>query len=152
MTTSSQINKILQSNDQFLGCYSPTQLPKILPSPRKYLIINTISSKIKLGHWTVIYFKSKTQVFYFNSFGGKLMNENIKKFLASRYKFVYYNQSQIQSFKSTNCAFFCIYFIQTVKCKHDYARFLKLFNTRNFKENDNILYKLMYNTRKRKRE
>lgn len=147
MTTSTQINKFLQFNSQFLGCYSHSQLSDLLfpSSLPKYLIINTSSSQTKTGHWTVLYLKNLRECFYFNSFGIKVLSKHIKKFLSQLYKFVYYNDIQLQSLTSKNCALFCIYFIQNVKTKKDYLRLLKRFNNINLKQNDCLVVRFVSN-------
>lgn len=145
MTSSSEINQILKLNSHFLGCYSPAQLPSSLPSSfPKSLIVNTISSHQKIGHWTVVFMRNEKECFYFNPLGGKLLCANLIKFLSPLYSFVYYSDIAIQSLSSKNCALFCIYFIENVSSKRDYIRLIKRFSHENLKQNDNFMYNYVY--------
>ena len=143
MTSSSSINRVLQNNKDFLGCFSYKNLPVVqsIDFP-KYLIINTSGSKTD-GHWVVVYLYSEKECFYFDSFGRKVTNKNLKKFLGSMYKFVYYNTAQIQDFDSKNCGLYSILFVKNVKTLQDYCKFINQFQISNLKSNDVIAQKLL---------
>ena len=144
MTSSTKINNLLKHKKSFIGCFSHDFLPDLTllnaPFPI-YLIINTCKNNVSLvGHWTVLFLKDSNECFYFNSFGGRVKSQNIKQFLSQHYTHVWFNNIQIQSRKSQKCAYFCIKFIKSVKCKIDYIRFLKYFKHIHLKQNDILVH------------
>ena len=149
MTSSTEIIRMLRNKHEFLGCFSHSKLipsASLLPFLPKYLIINTISSHTKVGHWVVIYMKSVDEVYYFDPLceGQPRINRNIKKFLFSVYKNVYCNAVSIQSKQSSSCGLFCILFVRFVKTRDDYINFISMFKRVHLKENDKIVTKLLF--------
>lgn len=154
MTSSATINRILKDEKNFLGCFSHSSLSTLnisysqLP---KYLIININTCKKTNGHWVVLYMSNEKECFYFDSFGEKVTNNNLKNFISIRYSSVIYNDLILQSVSSKTCGLFSIIFVQSVKTKEDYAKFLKKFSVYKLKLNDTIAYNMlnMLNTKKK---
>lgn len=149
MTSSAEINEILKNKSEFLGCFSPNQLPVNIPASTlpKYLIVNTCCSQKKMGHWIVIYVKNCREIFYFNPLGCVGDNQptnKIRQFLCSIFfKNIYFNTFPIQSNESQSCGLFCILFVKSVKTLNDFIRFMNKFNCKDLNENDKIIKMLM---------
>ena len=140
---------MLRNNNEFLGCFSHSKLipsALLVPSLPKYLIINTNSSRTRVGHWVVIYMKSANEAYYFDPLCEKQprMNKNIKKFLFSVYTNVNCNAFSIQSKTSSSCGLFCTLFVQSVKTRDDYINFISMFKRVHLKKNDKIVTKLLF--------
>ena len=63
-----EIENILISNKNFLGCYASDQLHTLPTSLPKTLIINTANSNSDGEHW-VAFMLQKNRCYYFYSFG-----------------------------------------------------------------------------------
>ena len=136
----SEINKVLEGDPQFLGCYPFDALPEF---PKKFpvkIIVNTGSVSTKGEHWVALLLDSKTCL-YFDSFGLSIINIEILQYLANRYKTVTYSDKCIQYFSSILCGKYCIDFIQNVRNAQSFGHFLDKFDDINLAQNDVILFK-----------
>ena len=138
---SRKIERILNNNKYFLGCFSIFNLPKFLFFPCSLIINN----EKKFPHWISILLLEDTCI-YFDSFGTKTLPIHILYFLLHIYKDreikIFFNLKRIQSYSSYNCADFCIKFIQFVNSKHTFKSFLTKFDYKKQKNNDIIVKSL----------
>lgn len=110
-----------------------------------YYIIN-LDDKTGLGtHWTGLVIDG-TKAFYCDSFG-TYPSELISQFLMTHYT-VYYNDRQYQHNDSDACGMFTIGFLAFMNSnKNSIAKFnalfVKQFNTKNLKKNDDIIIKYL---------
>ena len=135
-----EIERLLDYNYSFIGCYPHDLLPHIKRKSNISIIINTANSD-KIGeHWVAMKM-IKDKCFYFDSYGLEIINENIKK-IAKIYKNVIYSTECIQNIESGKCGEFCIAFIKNVHCIQSYEKFINSFSENNY-ENDIIVNKLI---------
>ena len=81
-------------------------------------------------------------MFYFDSFGVQIVDENIKQFV-STYDKVLYSNICIQDIRSEKCGEFCIAFINNVKSVMGYERFINVFSESEMYLNDFIVHDLL---------
>ena len=141
---STEIENILKTSKNFLGCFPLDELPYFPQRLPASLIINTDTSIGNGRHWIALVLR-KDQCFYFDSFGLPILEDHIFKFLESHYTVVTYSNICIQHAKSKKCGEFCILFVEHVKSKTTYDKFLSHFNIKNLKENDVIVEHWMGN-------
>ena len=70
---------------------------------------------------------TEEKCFYFDSFGLKILDENIKKF-ARIYNNVIYSERCIQNIQSEKCGEFCVAFVNNVHCVETYKSFINSFS------------------------
>ena len=136
----SEINEVLRGDPQFLGCYPFDALPEF---PAKFpvsIIVNTGSVSTKGEHWVALLLDLKTCL-YFDSFGLPIINIEILKYLANKYKTVTYSDKCIQYFSSSLCGKYCIDFIQNVRNKQSFVYFMDKFDGVDLAKNDIILFR-----------
>jgi hypothetical protein len=134
--------KILKSqNININGVFMKDELPKLKEG---FYIVNLASEKEHNGgtHWLVFYYTPERS-YYFDAYGELAPLE-----IHNRIKPYVYNKKQIQDYDSTACGYYCLAFIMYMnefKNKLDaFIKFIKLFSN-DTKENDKILYNLLYN-------
>ena len=135
-----EIERLLDVNDTFIGCYPHDKLPQIKKKSNICIIINTANSKSIGEHWVAMRM-TKDNCFYFDSFGLEIINENIKNF-AKIYKKVIYSERCIQNIQSKKCGEFCVAFVNIVNCVTSYTNFINSFSENTY-INDIIVDKLM---------
>ena len=145
----SEIEKIMRHDDTFIGCYPHDRLPNFNARKNFGTIINTGDSGTIGEHWVAIKM-TKHDCFYFDSFGLKIIEENIKKF-ASNYDKVIYSNRCIQDFRSEKCGQFCIAFLKNVKTVNQYDRFINMFDDCNLYMNDFIVHDIVKKYKKFKK-
>ena len=135
---STEIEDILQTSDNFLGCFPLDELPpfpQILPAS---IIVNTdISTEIG-NHWLALVL-DESECFYFDSFGLPILEETLIKYLEPYYSLVTYSDLCIQHIESDKCGECCILFVKHVNSKPIYENFLSQFNKNNLLQNDVIV-------------
>ena len=134
MTSSVYIESYLAEDEHFSGCFPKDKLPIFPKQFPKSLIINTDDSSKPGDHWVALVL-FKTKCF---SFGLPIVDLSILKFLKP-YKKVTYSSTCIQDVASNQCGQFCIAFIQNVRSKISYSKFVSMFNAVNLKYNDYIV-------------
>ena len=135
-----EIERLLDYNYSFIGCYPHDILPHIKRKSNISIIINTANSKRIGEHWVAMKM-TNDKCFYFDSFGVEIINENIKKF-AKIYKNVIYSARCIQNIESEKCGEFCVAFINNVNCVESYKNFINSFSENGY-INDIIVDKLI---------
>ena len=135
---STEIENILKTSKNFLGCFPLDELPHFTQRLPASLIINTDTSIGYGDHWLALVLE-RDECFYFDSFGLPIVEEYILKFLEPHYNVVTYSDVCIQHIRSNKCGEFSILFVKHVKSKTTYDKFLSHFNHKNLKENDVIV-------------
>ena len=138
MLSTHQIDQVFKEDENYLGTYPMNKLPNLPKTFPKRIIINTDPANKVGDHWIALVLTYK-KVFYFDSFGIKMINEEIKNFLLPKYKSVIFNNLCIQHITSDKCGAFCIYFVKSVHNLKSYYKFLSNFSTNNLKINDKII-------------
>merc|ERR1712208_244449 len=131
-----EIENILISNKNFLGCYASDQLHTLPTSLSKSFIINTANSDSDGEHWVALVLQEK-RCFYFDSFGLPIINKNILHFLHT-YQKVMYSDICIQDTNSEQCGKFYITFIKYVHSKKSYNDFILTLDFVKLYKNDEI--------------
>ncbi len=108
-------------------------------------IINLQNHNQSGSHWLGFY-KSKNNIYWFDSFGVQ-MPQNEFNIFKQEHDNIYYSNVQIQDMKSILCGYFVIaylYFVNKMKGKIENRiyQYQKLFNWDNQKGNDKILESL----------
>ena len=136
--------EILNSyNIKINGIYQKDKLPnKLLDG---FIVVNLQSSVEGFGtHWCAL-FHSKECDLYYDAFGF-LAPEAIEDKINKSY---YYNKRDIQNINSSSCGFYCIAFIKYIHHKKNkleaFDKFISLFSG-NTKQNEKVLYDLLYNS------
>ena len=135
---STEIENILVTSKNFLGCFPLDKLPYFPQRFPASLIVNTDTSKGNGNHWLALVL-DKNKCFYFDSFGLPVVEKYLLKYLEPHYNVVTYSDVCLQHIKSNKCGQFCILFVKHVKNKTTYDKFLSNFNHKNLKENDVIV-------------
>ena len=130
-----EIENVFREDNQFMGCFPYDALPNFPQKLPAKLIINTGASSTEGEHWVALLLKPK-KCFYFDSFGLPVLNCEIHRFLGCHYKKIVYSNKCIQNYSSDKCGQFCINFLQHVKDRNSYVRFLEYFCDINLSYND----------------
>ena len=141
---STEIENILKTSKNFLGCFPLDELPYFPQRLPASLIVNTDTSIGNGDHWLALVLE-KDECFYFDSFGLPIVEEYILKFLEPHYNVVTYSDVCIQHIGSHKCGEFSILFVKHVNSKTTYNKFLSYFNHKNLKQNDFIVVQWLKN-------
>jgi hypothetical protein len=115
----------------FVGVFPRDKLPNMLKISKFpcCFVLNTDTSKLKGSHWVAVYYPKRNICEFFDSYG----------MLPSAYSIDInpsdYNQKRLQSYKSTVCGQYCIYFLYHRSLTHSLHSTLKSF-TSNCGSND----------------
>ena len=139
---STEIEDILVTSRNFIGCFPLDDLPSLPQRMPVSLIVNTDISTRSGGHWLALVLR-EDECFYFDSFGLPILEQAIIKYLEPYYGKVTYSDVCIQHVQSTKCGEFCILFVKHVHSKSSYETFLSQFNHIDIKKNDVILTSLL---------
>ena len=141
---SSEIENILLTSKNFLGCFPMDELPSFSQRMPASLIGNTDISTRTGDHWLALVL-AEDECFYFDSFGLPILEKTLINYLKLHYHKVTYSNVCIQHLASNKCGEFCILFVKYVNSKSTYESFLSEFNHFNIKENDVIVTSLLTN-------
>ena len=83
-----EIERLLEYNYSFIGCFPHDKLPHIKRKSNISVIINAANWKNIGEHWVGMRM-TDYECFYFDSFGVEIINENIKKFSKIYKKAIY---------------------------------------------------------------
>ena len=139
---STEIENILQTSKNFLGCFAIDELPHFPWRLPISLIVNTDISTGNGVHWLALVMEGD-ECFYFDSFGLPILEENLIDYLDPYYNVVTYSDVCVQHIDSNKCGEFCILFIKFVNSKSTYEKFLSQFNLFKIAENDDIVEEWM---------
>ena len=126
----------------FLGVYPCDISPNTNNKPVFAVIFNLSKHNEEGTHYVAI-FVTQNSVTYFDSFGKKCTNSDIKKFILPHKvnkKFIS-NSIQVQHDESNFCGFFSLAFILSQVLNISLKKFLKLFTRGNLLLNDDIVTK-----------
>lgn len=93
----------------FYGAF-PCDLAPTLTTYPASMILNTDPHNKPGEHWVALYFDQNKQCDYFDSFGMK-PQENIQNYIDIYSTKFNYNNTLLQSFTTTTCGQFCMYFL-----------------------------------------
>ena len=144
---STEIENILLTSKNFLGCFPMNELPPFPRTLPSSLIVNTDFSTGRGEHWLALILKDDRCLF-FDSFGVPLLDETLIEYLSSYYDSVTYSNVAVQDFRSEKCGEFCILFIKNVKDRKTFRNFLSKFNTIDLLQNDFIVNSWLYDYKK----
>jgi hypothetical protein len=133
------IGKLLCKN--FIGTFPCNILPDI-KNVKSFSIIFNESRHDEEGSHFVAVFADKEKIYYFDSLGLKCENKYILNFILSTGREIIENNTQIQSYDSIFCGFFCLSFIIYMSKKCEYKNFFKIYS-KNLKLNDEITVELL---------
>ena len=111
---STEIENILLTSKNFLGCFPMNELPPFPHTLPSSLIVNTDISTGRGEHWLALILKDDGCLF-FDSFGVPLLDETLIEYLSYYYNSITYSDVALQDFRSEKCGEFCILFIKNVK-------------------------------------
>ena len=129
------IDNVLKDIPNYRGCFSKINLPNTLKDGT--YIVNLDNDRGT--HWTSLIYKKKSNICeYFDSFG-ILPPKDVIEFIGN--KKMIYSSHHIQNISSSNCGFYCIYFIieRIIINKKPLDILLKFTNDGSIK-NDKILF------------
>lgn len=129
-----EIAKLCQSKC-FLGVFPSDLLPK--PSYPSCFIANTQPSGTKGEHWIAIFINKEGYGDYFCSFGKQPISEFVH-FMNSHTVSWNYNQRRIQSYFSSTCGHYCIFFLFCRSKGLSLSKIMSFFS-KNTAENDNMI-------------
>jgi hypothetical protein len=141
-------NKYLESLSKkillnFIGVFPCDIQPEINGINCFSLIFNESKHDEEGTHFIAIY-ANKNYVYYFDSLGLKLENDFIKMFLYSCGRKVRSENIQIQSFDSSFCGFFCLFFLMYMEQDNaKFKKFYSFFNHSNLSMNNAIVTDLI---------
>ena len=121
MTSVGEINLWLKGEKYFMGCYEKNNLPTFTKVFPKTMIVKCDNHFIGL-------LLCKNKCFYFDSYGNKIIDNELISYLSSQYDEVFYSSKIVQDKNSINCGQFCSLFVKLVHSKSDYLKFLNIFN------------------------
>ena len=126
----------------FIGVFPCNIQPNIKKYVNFSLIFNESKHNEKGTHFVCLYAK-KNNIFYFDSLGLKCENEYILNFLEKSKRNIIDVDTQIQSFDSIFCGFFCLSFVIFMCQNKNFKSYLNIFNKENLKLNDKIVTDLL---------
>lgn len=107
------MEKAPKSRNKFCGVYASDTLPSVIEHFPCGLIVNTDPQSQKGSHWLAMYFPSEDRGEFFDSYGNSpdFYREKFEIFLNNHSRVWSYNRRCLQSFDSSTCGQFCLYFI-----------------------------------------
>ena len=143
MTLSSiDIEKFLNHHNSFMGCYPCNKLPPFPKRLPKSLIVNTDDNHESGDHWVALIF-TKSNAFYFDSFGIGILENDILKYIGQGYNSYIHSVKEIQDVYSEKCGHFCMGFVLKVESIETYDTYLKQFDSRAKMKNDLKIEKVL---------
>ena len=106
---------------QFGGIYPKDQIKPDMIKRNHYYIINLDDSIGNGTHWTAFYVDDNNRIEYFDSYGLKPPQ------IITNYDYIY-NSSQLQSYESKACGYYCLYFIYHRSHGYNFYQILKEFS------------------------
>jgi hypothetical protein len=147
--TNGQLEKMAKKmlKNKFLGVYPADANPSITKTNTKnqdFSLIFNLSKHDQPGsHYVAILIKHNA-IYYFDSYGRKLTNRYIKKFLKTFSKPIYYHTKKIQHQKSIFCGIFTLAYLKIIqKENQSFSSFFKFFDNPATLNNDNVATNLI---------
>ena len=105
-----EIDKDFYAKRYFKGVFARDNIPVIITYPCS-LILNTDPSTRPGEHWLALFFNSKKEAEFFDSFGNDAQEFGLGKYIKRFSIKIVSNNVQLQSFDSNACGYYCLYFI-----------------------------------------
>jgi hypothetical protein len=115
--TNYQLEKISKKKlgSLFLGVYPCDAKPKLRKTKKSLSIIFNLSKHNEKGtHYVAVIIRRK-DVLYFDSYGKKLTNKSIIKYLKNLSKPILYQTKKIQHKDSIFCGFYCLAYLHAIQ-------------------------------------
>ena len=135
--TNFELQKNYQNESRFNGVYSRDNLPDKITDGTYVIKLDEYS--VIGTHWIALNVLNNN-VIYFDGFGVVYIPKEIKTFFIN--KNIKTNTFRIQSHDSVMCGYFCFKFIDFMLKGKRLIDFTNLFSPKNFKKNDDIIFKL----------
>lgn len=143
-----EILQYLHGVDNFRGVLAAEEIIGFKKLEKgEYIICNTLTSREKFpGHWIVL-----SKGVFFDSLARRPENysSNFKNYLLSMGGYAM-SKKKIQHNNSTNCGFYCIYFILMRNQNKSFQQILDSFSDSNLLDNDRIVLQFINNVKKEK--
>jgi hypothetical protein len=127
-----EISRVAKSHPKlkkyFQGVYALDQIPYFIPRYPAAYIINTHPMKKPGDHWVALYFDSRYNGTYFDSFGFPPRHKRIITFLKRNSSTWTYSNTPLQYPFSLLCGEYCIYFLVQKSQGISLNKFLSFFN------------------------
>jgi hypothetical protein len=128
----------------FIGVFPCNIHPKLRNNQKFSLIFNESKHDESGTHFVAVFYDCKN-VYYFDPLGLQCENDYILRFLSSFNKTITQNKTQIQSYNSIYCGYFCLAFVIFMTKQNNLNKFLHIFNVNNLKLNDEIVVEFLIN-------
>ena len=102
------LGKDIYARPVFKGVFPRDKLPNKVSYPAAY-VVNTDKSNESGEHWLAIYYDSKGECTFFDSFGQEPKYYGLQTFLEKTSKNFIINKQQVQSLFSNTCGHYCIF-------------------------------------------
>ena len=124
----------------FAGVFAKDQLTTNMIKPNHFYIINLddYNSPTNGTHWTAFYYYHN-RIEYFDSYGLKP-----PQIISKNYKYIY-NSSQLQSYSSKSCGYYCLYFIYHTFHGMSFYQIIKEFSLVDLEFNQNLIINFFNN-------
>ena len=132
--TNFEIQKYYQNQPRFNGVYCRNNLPKIIKDGA--YVINLDEYADVGTHWIAL-LCSRSEFFYFDSFGVEQVLEEIKEFIGN--KNIITNIFRVEANNSMMCRYFCMGFIDFMLAGKKLTGFTNSFSPYDFNKNDDII-------------
>ena len=133
-----EIDRDMYAKRHFIGVYPCNHLPVVNNYPAS-LILNTDPDWKPGEHWLAIYFNEIKEAEFFDSYGFSACHHKFEKYIklfSTSYK---NNSTQIQSYDSNACGYYCLYFIMLKSRGFTLSEINSLFSKTDFKINDYLV-------------
>ena len=121
----------MKISDRFGGVYAKDQLSTAVIKTNHFYIINLDDSIGQGTHWTAFYYQNN-KIEYFDSYGLKPPG------IILNYSYTY-NSSQLQSYVSKACGYYCLYFIYHRYHGVSFYQIIKRFSLVDLKYNQKLI-------------
>ena len=124
----------------FGGIYAKDQITTHMIKHKHFYIINLddIYSPSNGTHW-VVFYVDDDRIEYFDSYGLKP-----PQIISENYDYIY-NSSQLQSYESKACGYYCLYFIYHRSHGFNFYEIIKQFSLVDLDYNQNLIKKFFNN-------
>ena len=113
-------------------------LPRIICYPSA-IVVNTQSENQEGEHWLAMYFDKNRFCEFFDSFGLGPDYYNLELYVKTFASDLHFNNSQLQSYDSDTCGYYCIHFILLKSRGFSLLEIVSMFDKEDLKNNDNII-------------